>query len=96
MGHELAVVVAVLIGIVAQTPALKWVRVGQREHYLPGRIGPFFALWFRASFVNQALLVVGLVLLVGSFVQSFGVTQCTVVNDLQLRTSMRHWGRSLV
>lgn len=72
MGHELAVVVAVLIGVVAQFPALKWVRVGQREHYLPGRVGPFFALWYRASFINQALLVLGLVLLVGSFVRSFG------------------------
>ncbi len=82
MGHELAVVVAVLIGIVAQTPALKWVRVGQREHYLPGRIGPFFALWFRASFVNQALLVVGLVLLVGSFVQSFGTEVHLVIAAL--------------
>ncbi|WP_298344431.1 Mur ligase family protein [Ferrimicrobium sp.] len=72
MGHELAVVAAVIMGVIAQLPAVKWVRVAQREHYLPGRIGGFFALWFRASFINQALLVVGLILLVGSFVHSFG------------------------
>jgi UDP-N-acetylmuramoyl-tripeptide--D-alanyl-D-alanine ligase len=72
MGRELAVVVAVALGILAQAGAIKWVRVAQREHYLPGRIGIFFALWYRASFVNQALLVIGFVLVVGGFVTALG------------------------
>ncbi|WP_298208031.1 Mur ligase family protein [Ferrimicrobium sp.] len=82
MGHELAVVAAVIMGVAAQLPALKWARVGQREHYLPGRIGGFVALWLRASFVNQALLVVGLVLLVGSFVRSLGTDAHLVIAAL--------------
>ncbi|WP_298382257.1 Mur ligase family protein [Ferrimicrobium sp.] len=79
MGHELAVVAAVVLGVAVQLVALKWVRVGQREHYLPGRIGIFFALWYRASFVNQALLVIGFILLIGSFARNLGTVAHLVI-----------------
>jgi UDP-N-acetylmuramoyl-tripeptide--D-alanyl-D-alanine ligase len=65
--RELVSVAEWALAVGALGSALKWVRVAQREHYLPGRLGIFFRLWYRGSFLSQALLVLGFVGAVGGF-----------------------------
>jgi UDP-N-acetylmuramoyl-tripeptide--D-alanyl-D-alanine ligase len=71
--RELASVAEWVLAIAALLSALRWVRVAQREHYLPGRLGIFYRLWYRGSFPSQALLVLGFVAAVGGFAQSLPV-----------------------
>lgn len=52
----------------ASVPAgLRWLRVAQREHYLPGSVATFAGRWWTSSPINAGLLVVTLVALVGSW-----------------------------
>jgi UDP-N-acetylmuramoyl-tripeptide--D-alanyl-D-alanine ligase len=56
-------VVAISGAVVA---ALRWWRVAQREHYLPGSVVRFLARWWRSTPANVALGLVGLGALVGA------------------------------
>ena len=52
----------------ATVPAgLRWLRVAQREHYLPPAVATFAGRWWTSGAVNQALLLVMLIGLVGSW-----------------------------
>jgi UDP-N-acetylmuramoyl-tripeptide--D-alanyl-D-alanine ligase len=52
----------------ATVPAgLRWLRVAQREHYLPPAVARFAARWWTSGAVNRALLLVMLIGLVGSW-----------------------------
>lgn len=53
---------------IATAPAgLRWLRVAQREHYLPPAVARFAGRWWTSGSANQALLLVMLVGLVGSW-----------------------------
>ena len=48
--------------VVAAVPAgLRWLRVAQREHYLPGEVTRFAVRWWRNGPINLALNAVGLI-----------------------------------
>lgn len=49
--------------VVAVVPAgLRWLRVAQREHYIPGEVNRFaLRWWWRTTWINRLLDVVGLV-----------------------------------
>jgi UDP-N-acetylmuramoyl-tripeptide--D-alanyl-D-alanine ligase len=49
---------AAVIGVVPQ--GLRWLRVSQREHYLPGAASRFAQRWWRSSALNVLLVAVGL------------------------------------
>lgn len=50
-----------MVCAVASVPAgLRWLRVAQREHYLPGSVSTFANRWRRSSSLNFVLDVVGL------------------------------------
>jgi UDP-N-acetylmuramoyl-tripeptide--D-alanyl-D-alanine ligase len=54
--------------ILATIPAgLRWLRVAQREHYLPPSVATFAARWWTSSPINIVLLFLMLVGLVGSW-----------------------------
>ncbi len=53
--------IAFAAAVLALVPAgLRWLRVAQREHYLPGATGRFAARWWLAEPVNMVAAVVGL------------------------------------
>lgn len=63
----------VSVSILASIPAgLRWLRVAQREHYLPPATSRFAWRWWIAGYGNQALLGAALVGLVGA-IQNEGV-----------------------
>lgn len=47
--------------------ALRWLRVGQREHYLAGSVGRFAWRWWSLHPLNGAMAVTGLAALIGAF-----------------------------
>jgi len=54
--------------LIATIPAgLRWLRVAQREHYLPGAVATFAGRWWTSGPINIALLAVMLIGLVGSW-----------------------------
>ena len=50
--------------------AMRWLRVAQREHYLPGEVGKSRRRWVSASFINKVLEAVAGVGLVGTLVDT--------------------------
>jgi len=56
------ILLTVAIGLAGFVAGLRWLRVAQREHYLPGTVSRFaFRWWIRTGAANLALLTVGLV-----------------------------------
>ncbi len=52
----------------AAVPAgLRWLRVGQREHYLAGSVATFAGRWWTSGHVNSGLLLIMVLGLVGSW-----------------------------
>lgn len=51
--------VGIVIGLASWVGALRWLRVAQREHYIPGRIWLFVRLWLRESPASIVIAVVG-------------------------------------
>ena len=47
---------------------LRWLRVAQREHYLPGTVTPFLGRWIRARWWNVAGVVGAVGALLGALV----------------------------
>ena len=62
-----AVLAATVVG------GLRWLRVSQREHYLPGRATRILRLWLSLSPIDMALAVTALVLALAAFVPILGV-----------------------
>jgi len=63
-------VIPALLGacVVAAIPAgLRWLRVAQREHYLPGAVATFAGRWWTSGPLNGVLLALMVVGLVGSW-----------------------------
>ncbi|MDP9418496.1 MAG: UDP-N-acetylmuramoyl-tripeptide--D-alanyl-D-alanine ligase, partial [Actinomycetota bacterium] len=58
-------VAAALALAAAVVGMLRWLRVAQREHYLPGSVTRFALRWARESAVNTAIAVVGVLGAVG-------------------------------
>jgi len=56
-----ALAIVAFVGLVAAwiPSGLRWLRVAQREHYLPGATSPFFSRWWSSSFANVALAACG-------------------------------------
>jgi UDP-N-acetylmuramoyl-tripeptide--D-alanyl-D-alanine ligase len=61
---------AVVVAAVAS--ALRWLRVAQREHYLPGATTRFAMLWWFGQSQNRLLAVAVLVGLIGSLGRPVG------------------------
>ena len=61
-------VVAVLAVAATAVAGLRWLRVAQREHYLPGRVLRIARLWAARSPLDLALMVLGLVAALGAVV----------------------------
>ena len=79
--------------IAAALSGLRWLRVAQREHYIPGSLLTFHSIWISASRSNTLLRVVGAITALLSFRWS-GLTLVTfaVVGVAPLGLSIR--GRS--
>ena len=97
---RVAVVIACLVAALAQAP--RWLRVAQREHYLPGATTRFAARWWRCRPENVALLVASVATAVlAAFAPVIGLTTAlvTVVAPIGLslrgRTSRLAWTRRL-
>ncbi len=61
MNSRILEATALAVGASALVPAyLRWLRVGQREHYLPGSASRFARRWWGAGNVNRLLVAVGL------------------------------------
>lgn len=54
-------------GVGAALASIRWLRVAQREHYLPPAVSRFAWRWWKVSPLNQALGLLALVGLAGSF-----------------------------
>ncbi len=63
-----AVVSVVAVAAALAVAGLRWLRVAQREHYLPGRVQRIARLWATRSPLDLALMVLGLVAAVGAVV----------------------------
>jgi UDP-N-acetylmuramoyl-tripeptide--D-alanyl-D-alanine ligase len=81
---------------------LRWLRVAQREHYLPGSATRFAWRWWRCTALNAALLSLGVVALAAGFMWAlFGLVAALVgvIGPLRLgvrgRTSKLAWTRRL-
>lgn len=61
-------VVAAVVAASLVVSALRWLRVAQREHYVPGRVRVIAALWLRTSTLDRLLAAVAAVLAVGAVV----------------------------
>jgi UDP-N-acetylmuramoyl-tripeptide--D-alanyl-D-alanine ligase len=59
-----ALVVACAVAVVPS--ALRWLRVAQREHYLPGSVSRFAVRWWSAGPMNLALLAISVAGVIGS------------------------------
>jgi len=62
----LAVLVTVGIAAALVVATLRWLRVAQREHYLPGRVLTIAQLWLRRSWVDTALAALAASLVVAA------------------------------
>ena len=65
--------VALLVNVVATGLAgLRWLRVAQREHYLPGSVTRFALRWWGGLGPNRLLAVAVVVGIIGTFVRPLG------------------------
>ncbi len=95
--------IAVAACVLACVPAgLRWLRVAQREHYLPGSASRFAARWWRVTPVNGALAALVVAALVVScwwtlagMVVAAGVAAGPFGLSLRGRTSALAWTRRL-
>ncbi|MGI8516641.1 MAG: hypothetical protein ACR2NT_16215, partial [Acidimicrobiia bacterium] len=55
-------------GVGAALASIRWLRVAQREHYLPPAVSRFAWRWWKVSPLNRALGLLALLGLAGSFV----------------------------
>jgi UDP-N-acetylmuramoyl-tripeptide--D-alanyl-D-alanine ligase len=62
------VLVAVALAAALALASLRWLRVGQREHYVPGRVRVIARIWFSRSGLDAALLAVAALLVVAAVV----------------------------
>jgi len=62
------VLVAVALAAALVVASLRWLRVGQREHYVPGRVLVIARTWFSRSALDTALLAVAALLVVAAVV----------------------------
>jgi UDP-N-acetylmuramoyl-tripeptide--D-alanyl-D-alanine ligase len=74
MNALLAIVVLAVSGV----QALRWLRVAQREHYLPA-VGVFAVRWWRSTPVNAGLAAAGAVAALASFASGLAVLVVAVV-----------------
>lgn len=81
---------------------VRWLRVAQREHYLPGSVSRFAARWWRCSGVNLALVAAGTAGAVTAAIWPLAAlvtAAVTVVGPIGLslrgRTSKLAWTRRL-
>lgn len=58
---------AVVCGAAVVPAALRWLRVAQREHYLPGEVSRFSVRWWLTTPLNAAILVMSVSGLVGAW-----------------------------
>jgi UDP-N-acetylmuramoyl-tripeptide--D-alanyl-D-alanine ligase len=65
-------IATVAVVLAAAASALRWLRVAQREHYLPGAASRFALRWWFGQSQNRLLAVAVLVGLVGSFGRPIG------------------------
>jgi len=72
MNGTLYGVLAVLITAVSLIPALKWIRIAQREQYNTGRIKVFYRLWYFGSGWSVLGLIVGTLAFVSLCVPTVG------------------------
>src|SRR5215211_1148518 len=100
MPMNLAVVALCAIAAVVQSP--RWLRVAQREHYLPGSVTRFAVRWWSASPANLALGLAAVTgALAGFALAPMGAVSAavTVVAPMGLtlrgRTSKLVWTRRL-
>jgi UDP-N-acetylmuramoyl-tripeptide--D-alanyl-D-alanine ligase len=91
-----AAVVSIGIG------GMRWLRIAQREHYLPGSVSAFTLRWWLSAPGDITLLIVGLFALAASPVSGFGGLAVAVVVaigplglGLRGRTSPLAWTRRL-
>ena len=101
--HTGAAWVTVAVCILACVPAgLRWLRVAQREHYLPGSASRFAGRWWRVTPANGALAAVVVVAMVLSarwplagVAAAAGVAAGPIGLTLKGRTSPLAWTRRL-
>ena len=75
--------VALAIGAISFTTSLvRWARVAQREHYLPGGCTASAARWVRARWENLVLLVLSVGALVSALVPGTGTPEAPVATLL--------------
>jgi UDP-N-acetylmuramoyl-tripeptide--D-alanyl-D-alanine ligase len=77
---------------VGQIAVIKWLRVVQREHYIPGRIWIFVKLWFRDSIVSIAFAILGvtaLALTIAPHLPSFARYLSALIVDIVALTIPR-------
>jgi UDP-N-acetylmuramoyl-tripeptide--D-alanyl-D-alanine ligase len=96
----IAIVVAAAVALVVSSP--RWLRIAQREHYLPGSCIRFAMRWWRSSPANLALAglaVAGEVVAVWWAPAAFVTVAVVIVGPLHLslrgRTSPLVWTRRL-
>ena len=101
---DLVDVVVLVAGLVAGGLAgVRWLRVAQREHYLPGAVSRFAGRWWGAMAPNQIVALAALVALVLAVVGAtiVGLVSATAVAvgpfglGLRGRTSKLAWTRRL-
>jgi UDP-N-acetylmuramoyl-tripeptide--D-alanyl-D-alanine ligase len=66
LGSWPVVVALVACGLAVLPAGARWLRVAQREHYLPGACSRFALRWWRSQPVNAALAVIGLAAVAGA------------------------------
>ncbi len=71
-------VIALTVLVVSGVQALRWLRVAQREHYLPA-VGVFAVRWWRSSTVNAALALAGVLAGLASLATGLAVLAVAVV-----------------
>ena len=91
--------VVLAAGLAASVPAaLRWLRVAQREHYIPGSATRFAWRWFRSSVANYVLAVAVVIVSGGLPVALLGAAVAAVWPlglSVRGRTSKLAWTRRL-
>ncbi len=100
--HGVAWITVAVCALACLPAGLRWLRVAQREHYLPGSVSRFASRWWRITPVNGVLAVVvvaGLVLSIwwplAGVAAGVGVVVGPVGLSLRGRTSALAWTRRL-
>ncbi len=99
----LAAAVSLAVAVAgAATASLRWLRVAQREHYLPGSVARFAARWWSGDAVDGTLLLAGVAGAVASGFQPLAALAPAAVAvlaprrlTLRGRTSRLSWTRRL-